>query len=415
MDVSGAVKSLNTLGQVGTRTAAELSASESHYNALADSMTRVSLQAELATARMLKAGSAAGTSARSGQAASGGGSFIDRFRANQINESNTAQMARFESRRLQSDMASRPAGGGSALSEQTQLRVQRNLSSYIISQIREQQQAMVAAEELRERVARNMAAQRASVVISQIREQQQAMVEAEELRDRVSSRIRERNAQSVIAQIREQQRVRMEADAAVEEASRRAIEVRNRIIIANRRATSRDTIDEIRDQQDSRVQSRAFRPNANTRNPMQDMEDSIARMRGELNPMVGMQHRLAREAMEFRQQLDLAVISGRMNWQTAQGILNTYEQVSAELQQQAMQQQAGFLGMRRMGFAAQQFGYAIEDAASVYGTMGLAGAFRAAGNNLTVMVCFASAPPPCCPRGLLESAKLTSQSGVARE
>ena len=143
-----------------------------------------------------------------------------------------------------------------------------------------------------------------------------------------------------------------------------------------------------------RLQSRITgAQNADTRNPMQAMEDSIARMRGELNPMVGMQHRLAREAMEFRQQMDLAVISGRMNWQTAQGILNTYEQVSAELQQQAMQQQAGFLGMRRMGFAAQQFGYAIEDAASVYGTMGLAGAFRAAGNNLTVMAAQAGAVP----------------------
>jgi hypothetical protein len=136
----------------------------------------------------------------------------------------------------------------------------------------------------------------------------------------------------------------------------------------------------------TRLQSRmAGAQNADTRNPMQDMEDSIARMRGELNPMVGMQHRLAREAMEFRQQLDLAVISGRMNWQTAQGILNTYEQVSAELQQHVQLQNQGFLGSRRAGFAAQQFGYAIEDAASVYGTMGLAGAFRAAGNNLTVM------------------------------
>lgn len=49
------------------------------------------------------------------------------------------------------------------------------------------------------------------------------------------------------------------------------------------------------------------------------------------------------------------------------------------------QGQQSFVGSRRAGFAAQQFGYAIEDAASVYGTMGLAGAFRAAGNNLTVM------------------------------
>ena len=125
--------------------------------------------------------------------------------------------------------------------------------------------------------------------------------------------------------------------------------------------------------------------NAITRNPLQPMEDAILRMRAQLNPMVGMQARLASEALEFRQHMNNAVISGRLNWENAQRLTAEFREQQILLRQHADQQQQGFLGMRRMGFAAQQFGYAIEDAASVWGTMGMAGAFRAAGNNLTAM------------------------------
>lgn len=114
-------------------------------------------------------------------------------------------------------------------------------------------------------------------------------------------------------------------------------------------------------------------------------ELSVRRMKAMLSPMVEMEMRLADEAREFKQQLDLATRSGHVNLAQAKLLTKEFEEQQKLLLQNAQQQQAGFLGMRRMGFAAQQFGYAIEDAASQYGTMGLSGAFRAAGNNLTAM------------------------------
>lgn len=203
--------------------------------------------------------------------------------------------------------------------------------------------AEISAREsdLRDRVAQNMAQQRSRDVIEQIRQQEAARIQSEELVDRVARNLAARRASENIATIRAQQQ---------------------RI-----------------------VDSRSFRPNAGFENLLQPMEDSILRMRAELNPMVGMEARLAREATEFRQQMDLAVISGRITWQNAQRMTAEFQQQQALLLDQARASQAGFLGMRRMGFAAQQFGYAIEDAASVWGTMGMSGAFRAAGNNLTAM------------------------------
>ncbi len=113
--------------------------------------------------------------------------------------------------------------------------------------------------------------------------------------------------------------------------------------------------------------------------------NAVQRMRGMLNPMVAMETRLANEAREFREQLDLAVRAGIMQVNQAEELTAQFQQQNQLLLQQARQQQAGFLGMRRFGFAAQQAGYAIEDAASVWGTMGLSGAFRAGANNLTAM------------------------------
>jgi len=112
---------------------------------------------------------------------------------------------------------------------------------------------------------------------------------------------------------------------------------------------------------------------------------SVRDMRAMLNPMVQMENRLADEAETFRTNMELAVRSGHLNVSQAQALTAEFQQQNRLLMQRAQQEQAGFLGMRRMGFAAQQLGYAVEDAASMYGTMGLAGAFRAAGNNLTAM------------------------------
>ena len=121
------------------------------------------------------------------------------------------------------------------------------------------------------------------------------------------------------------------------------------------------------------------------REAQESAERSLRNMRAMLNPMVEMENRLADEAEAFRINMELAVRSGRMNNVQAQQLTTEFQQQNALLMARAQQEQAGFLGMRRMGFAAQQLGYAVEDAASMYGTMGLAGAFRAAGNNLTAM------------------------------
>lgn len=121
------------------------------------------------------------------------------------------------------------------------------------------------------------------------------------------------------------------------------------------------------------------------RDAQEKAELSVRRMKAMLSPMVEMEMRLADEAKDFAQQLDLAVRSGHISLANAKLMTAEFAEQQKLLMQNAQQQQAGFLGMRRMGFAAQQFGYAIEDAASMYGTMGLSGAFRAAGNNLTAM------------------------------
>jgi hypothetical protein len=121
------------------------------------------------------------------------------------------------------------------------------------------------------------------------------------------------------------------------------------------------------------------------REAQEKAELSVRRMKAMLSPMVEMEMRLADEAKDFADQLDLAVRSGHVSLANAKLMTAEFAEQQKLLMQNAQQQQAGFLGMRRMGFAAQQFGYAIEDAASMYGTMGLSGAFRAAGNNLTAM------------------------------
>lgn len=121
------------------------------------------------------------------------------------------------------------------------------------------------------------------------------------------------------------------------------------------------------------------------RKAVDSMEKSIRRMKEATNPLLAMQNRLADEAEEFKTQVQLALKAQILTKEQAEEITAEYQKQSAALLLQTRQQQQGFLGMRQFGFAAQQAGYAIEDAAAMYGTMGAAGAFRAASNNLTAM------------------------------
>jgi hypothetical protein len=206
----------------------------------------------------------------------------------------------------------------------------------------------MAADELRDRVTTNMRARAASETIAQIRQQQAAQMAADELRDRVTRRMAERRAADTIKQIREQQE--------------------NARVSPGTRSAARDLI--------------YWQKGADAQ---EAAERSVRKMKEHLSPMVAMANRLADEASDFRQQMYAAVGSGKMTLSDARLLTAEFLKQQRLMMDRARQEQAGFLGMRKMGFAAQQFGYAIEDAASVYGTMGLSGAFRAAGNNLTAM------------------------------
>lgn len=121
----------------------------------------------------------------------------------------------------------------------------------------------------------------------------------------------------------------------------------------------------------------------------ESMRDAIFESRVALDPLVGMQARLAEEADEFQRNMRLAVAHGHMNQEQAEELLRTYRMLTAEQMVRARNEQQSFLGMRNFGFIAQQGAYAIEDFAQVFGTMGVAGGIRAAGNNLTAMAAVA--------------------------
>ena len=219
-------------------------------------------------------------------------------------------------------------------------------------------------------------------MIGQIREQQAARQTAEEQSARISLALRQNESSYVIGQIREQQAARQQSD---------------RVTSASLRNQATRSVAQIRQQQrDTRTNPENISPNFRAaareavlwqrgHEAVEQTEAAMRRMRAILNPMVEMEARLADEAREFRAAMELSVRSGHDTVANARLVTAEFDRQQQLLLQQARQQQAGFLGMRRMGFAAQQFGYAIEDAASMYGTMGLSGAFRAAGNNLTAM------------------------------
>ena len=128
---------------------------------------------------------------------------------------------------------------------------------------------------------------------------------------------------------------------------------------------------------------------ARGRRAVEGMRDAIFQARSALDPMVAMEARIARESAEFERNMRRAVASQSLTNEQAREMLATYRLLTQQQIEQARNQQESFLGMRSFGFMAQQGAYAIEDFAQVFGTMGVAGGIRAAGNNLTAMAAVA--------------------------
>lgn len=109
-----------------------------------------------------------------------------------------------------------------------------------------------------------------------------------------------------------------------------------------------------------------------------------------MNPAKAQQERMQREKeshlKKVKKLLDDQVRSGQISQSYANHLLHMEDQRITKTQQVAKQQEQALKAQRKMGYAAQQFGFLLDDIVAGSGTRGVAGAIQASANNITSML-----------------------------
>ena len=425
MDVSGVqagvdqwTAQIKQMEQSAARTAPSLQSLTDTMEAIASTMKSATSNIELMSLKMLTLQTAAKNSRRgvsdiiAGMSAAGArqasevptaaGQFMAAFQYNEsqkvlqqeqqqrdaINRERLTQQQQYlqqeikadaDARRDQMDGLRRDIEERSALMRQRQQFHLQALQQEIADDERARREQMAALrQDIEERAALERQKQQFAVQMTQ-----QEIADDERARREQNDRLRK--------DLEERSAAEAEAEADRQERARRRRDVARRLDEKDYVQQNQSTQNQVTQSIQRRVQGEQAAADAAARGAIahersRAMMDAMA---AELDPMVGLQTRLTNQVEDYRSNLQLAVATNRITQAQATTLLNTYEDMTQQVLRRARTENTGFLGNRRFGFAMQQFGFAIEDAASVWGQMGAAGAFRAAGNNLTAMAAVA--------------------------
>ena len=114
-----------------------------------------------------------------------------------------------------------------------------------------------------------------------------------------------------------------------------------------------------------------------------DLEQGIMEFQ---NPKKAAEVRRERHLQKVKNLLDRQVESGDITQQYANGLLEMEDMRFRKQQKITKQQEHSLKVQRNMGYAAQQFGFLLDDIVAGSGTRGVAGAIQASANNITSML-----------------------------